>query len=84
MSRCDELFEALKDYLDGDAKEEVCRAIEEHMQECPNCRIHVNTLKGTLELYRSCGGKKMSPGARERLYRSLQIDPSWLKKPKKD
>jgi len=84
MSDCDELFESLKDYLDGDAKEEVCRAIEAHMEECPSCRVHVNTLKGTIELYKSVGGKKMPSGARERLHRALKIDPRWLKRPDKE
>ena len=79
MSNCDELFEALKDYLDGDAKEDVCRAIEEHMRECPNCRVHVNTLKGTIENYKTAGGKKMPAGARERLHKALKIKPEWLK-----
>lgn len=81
---CDELFEALKDYLDGDAKQEVCDAIEEHMRECPDCRVHVNTLKGTIELYKSAGSKEMPQEAKERLYRVLRLDPRWLKKPKKD
>lgn len=79
MGTCDEHFEALKDYLDGDAKEEICRAIEEHLHECPKCRVHVNTLKGTIELYKSLGGKKMPAGAKERLHKILKIDPKWLK-----
>lgn len=84
MSTCDEHFEALRDYLDEDAKEEVCRAIEGHLRECPDCRIHVNTLKGTIELYKTVGGKKMPQDARERLHRALKIDPRWLRDPKKD
>jgi predicted anti-sigma-YlaC factor YlaD len=84
VSTCDDLFEALKDYLDGDAKEEVCRALETHMQECPKCKVHVNTLKGTIEMYKSLGGKKMSDGAKARLHKSLKIKPEWLKHPEKD
>jgi predicted anti-sigma-YlaC factor YlaD len=79
MNECDELFEALKDYLDGDAKEEVCRAIERHMRHCSRCRVHVNTLRGTIEIYKSVGGKKMPREARERLHKALKIKPEWLK-----
>ena len=84
MSDCDDLFEALKDYLDGDAKAEVCDAIEQHMEECPTCRVHVNTLKGTIELYKAVGGKSMPEGAKERLHKALKIDPRWLKDSEKD
>ncbi len=79
MRDCHELFEALKDYLDGDAEEDMCRAIEEHMKECPDCRVHVNTLKGTIEIYKTLGGKKMPGTARERLHKALKIKPEWLK-----
>jgi predicted anti-sigma-YlaC factor YlaD len=80
---CEELFEALKEYLDGTAKEEFCRAIEQHMRDCPDCRVHVNTLKGTIELYKSVGCRKMPSEARERLHKALKIDPRWLKHPEK-
>ncbi len=79
MKSCDDLFEALKDYLDGDAREEICKALEAHMRECPDCRVHVNTLKGTIELYKSVGGKKMPQDARARLHKALKIKPEWLK-----
>ena len=32
---CEELFEAMKDYLDGTAKEDICRAIEEQCGTVP-------------------------------------------------
>jgi predicted anti-sigma-YlaC factor YlaD len=81
MSDCDDLFEGLKDYLDGTAKEEICKALEAHMEECPNCKIHVNTLKGTIEIYQALGGKKMPEDARQRLHKALKIKPEWLKEP---
>jgi predicted anti-sigma-YlaC factor YlaD len=84
MSTCDDLFDAYKDYLDGDAKEEVCCEVDAHLRECPSCRVHINTLNGTIELYKSVGGKKMPREARERLHRALKIKPEWLKDSEKD
>ena len=49
---CGEMLYGLSDYIDGEAKEAICAAIEAHMAECPDCRIMVDTLRQTIHLYR--------------------------------
>ena len=48
---CNEVLEQLADYLDDDAREELCRAIEAHLSRCRDCRVEVDTVRKTIVLY---------------------------------
>ena len=50
---CEEVLEQLSEYLDEDARAELCRAIESHLQSCHLCQIEVDTLKKTIMLYQA-------------------------------
>lgn len=50
---CNEVLEQLGDYLDEDARAELCRAIEEHLTRCHDCKIYVDSVKKTIVLYQS-------------------------------
>jgi predicted anti-sigma-YlaC factor YlaD len=48
---CDALLEVLSEYIDSDAREEMCRAIESHLSNCKDCSFKVDTVKKTIVLY---------------------------------
>ena len=48
---CNEVLEQLADYLDENARAELCRTIEQHLSHCHDCQIQVDTLKKTIVLY---------------------------------
>ena len=48
---CNEVLEQLAEYLDDDAREELCRAINAHLTRCRDCRLEVDTVKKTIVLY---------------------------------
>ena len=48
---CNEVLEQLAEYLDDDAREELCQAIEAHLTRCHDCRLEVDTVKKTIVLY---------------------------------
>lgn len=50
---CNEVLEQLAEYLDSDARAELCRAIEEHLTHCRDCRIEVDTVRRTIVLYQA-------------------------------
>ena len=50
---CDELIEQLSEYLDPDAREELCRQINEHLSHCKNCRVEVDTARKTIQIVQS-------------------------------
>jgi predicted anti-sigma-YlaC factor YlaD len=77
---CSDLLSSLGAYIDGDLKNELCAEIEQHMKECPRCRIVVNTMKKTIELYQESAEETRLPGdVRERLFVRLDLE-EYIKK----
>lgn len=72
--RCSHLLENLSEYLDGEASEAVCAAIERHLASCTDCRIVVDTMRQTVYLYRQLPQPEMPETVRERLYRKLDLE----------
>ena len=50
--KCEEVIEQLHDYLDEEARRELCEAIEAHLEHCSDCKVQVDSLKKTILLYR--------------------------------
>lgn len=50
---CNEVLEQLSDFLDVDARAELCRAIEQHLTQCRDCRFYVDSVKKTIVLYQA-------------------------------
>lgn len=73
--QCQQLLGSLSEYIDGELQAELCAALEAHLQECENCRVVVNTLRKTIELYKETSVPDELPGAvRERLFVKLQLE----------
>jgi predicted anti-sigma-YlaC factor YlaD len=74
-AQCKNLLGNLSDYIDGDLQSELCAQIEEHMKTCEDCRVVINTLKKTVELYEKCDEDVELPGAvKERLFAKLNLE----------
>lgn len=72
---CGPLLSSLCDYIDGDLSAELCAEIEKHMKNCDRCRIVVDSLKKTVELYQvTAEDEQMPDEVRERLYMKLNIE----------
>jgi predicted anti-sigma-YlaC factor YlaD len=71
---CRKLLGNLSDYIDGELDETLCRIIESHMKECENCRIVVDTLRKTVEIYQDEQQRQDMPEAvRQRLFFKLDL-----------
>jgi len=71
---CQKFLEHISSYIDGELDEEICRQIETHLKTCQSCRIVVNTLNKTIELYQMDGKKTtLPPEARSRLFACLAL-----------
>ena len=78
--QCKQLLGSLSEYIDSELQAELCAEIEEHIKGCDNCRIVVNTLRKTVELYEQTTGPVELPDAvRERLFLKLELK-DFLKK----
>lgn len=73
---CQQMLSTLGEYVDGELSEELCRELERHMQGCQRCRIVVDTLRKTVELYQETGEQDddLPAGVRERLYLRLNLE----------
>jgi predicted anti-sigma-YlaC factor YlaD len=71
---CSQLMAQLPDYLDGEARASVCRAIEKHLQSSEDCRVVVDTMKKTITLYRNVPREEVPSAVHERLVRVLKLD----------
>ncbi len=68
---CNEVLDKLADYLDEEAREELCRQIEEHLRHCHDCQIEVDTVHKTIMLYQSDRSVEMPMKASTRLQAAL-------------
>lgn len=72
---CSETIQNLNNYIDGELDASLCGDIEAHLRVCPKCRVVVNTLKKTIQLFQADGEEtSLSPEARQRLYACLDLD----------
>lgn len=71
---CKVLLGSLSEYIDGELQADLCALIEEHVKDCENCRIVVDTLRKTVEIYEQTAPRAELPAAiRERLFGKLDL-----------
>ena len=58
---CKGILDTLSDYLEGDSGDVVCMEIEDHLDGCEKCRIHVDTMRAIVTLYKGWRGDEI-PG----------------------
>jgi anti-sigma factor (TIGR02949 family) len=72
---CSQMLTTLGEYVDGDLSPELCAELERHIKGCPRCRIVVDTLKKTIELYHETSEEAHIPSdVRARLYAKLNLE----------
>lgn len=72
---CRDLLSSLGEYVDGTLSADLCSALENHLKGCPRCRVVVNTLKKTVELYHETASETTIPDdVRQRLYKKLNLE----------
>ena len=61
-------------YLDQELAQQVCRKLEKHLKDCPDCQTYFDTLKKTVTLYRGLGSQKVPADAQRRLYKVIRLE----------
>jgi anti-sigma factor RsiW len=51
LTRCQELLGQLNDYVDGELAAQLCRDLERHLADCPDCQVVFASLAKTIKLY---------------------------------
>ena len=70
--KCQELLSALNDYVDGDTRSALCRALQEHLADCGSCRVVIDNIRQTITLYRAGETMPLPTGLHERFVRSCK------------
>lgn len=71
---CKEILEGLSEYIDEELAEKTCREIEEHLKDCYNCRVVVNTLRRTVVLYHQAPLEEVPGDVSIRLHKIIKLD----------
>ncbi len=69
---CQEVLDQLWEYLDDEARAELCSEIEGHLTACSHCRVEVDSLRKTVLLYRNGDEAKAPIQLSERLRAALE------------
>lgn len=70
---CRDLLKDLSAYIDGELEEALCVEIENHMADCENCRVVVDTLRKTVLLYQELPQNPLPSAVEERLFKRLEL-----------
>lgn len=70
---CRRMVSVFSDYLDRDLRRAVCRKVDEHLKQCPDCRLYLDTLNRTITLYRGLGDVRVPKDVQSRLFATIRL-----------
>ncbi|MBZ5513361.1 MAG: zf-HC2 domain-containing protein [Acidobacteriia bacterium] len=70
--KCNDCFQQISNYLEGEIDAALRRELEEHLGKCHRCQVVYDSTRKTIELY--CDGKlfELPVGVRARLHAALR------------
>ncbi|MBI4536187.1 MAG: zf-HC2 domain-containing protein [Ignavibacteriae bacterium] len=74
---CKKVYLHICESLDEDLNSPRCREIRNHLDDCPNCRAYLDSIKKTITLYRMEPAPHVPASVHNRLIKT--IDLSWKK-----
>ncbi len=72
MLTCKDFLAELNEYLDEGVDQETQQKLEEHVNECPNCWVVVDTTKKTLQIFKDAEPQELPEDVHSRLLAALQ------------
>jgi RNA polymerase sigma-70 factor (ECF subfamily) len=70
---CRPFMDRFCETLGEDPSSPLCRELEKHLKDCPDCSLQVNTIKRTVEIYRALPRRKVPGEVQERLLVRLNL-----------
>lgn len=68
---CKGILNTLSDYLEGDTASVVCNEIEKHLDGCEKCRMHVDTMRAVVTLFKGWRGDTIPDDVSGRLREAI-------------
>lgn len=75
MIRCEDVLKEVSNFIDAEVTEELRRQIEEHLHDCHNCTVLVNTIRKAVSLLSNSRILELPPAVSQRLMERLA--PHW-------
>jgi anti-sigma factor RsiW len=69
---CKEFLQELTDYLDDAADQELRRRLDQHVTECPNCFVILDTTKRTISVYKGMEPQVIPDDVHARLMKAVE------------
>ncbi len=69
-----DMFNRVCSYIGLDHESEPCQELKQHLNHCPNCRIYVDKIKKTVEIYRKANScDEMPRNVSDKLFVKLDL-----------
>lgn len=72
MLTCKDFLNELNEFLDESVEPEIRHKLQEHVNECPNCWVVLDTTKRTIQVYRGQEPQPIPADIHERLMDAVQ------------
>ena len=72
MLTCKDFLKELSDYLDEAVDAEIRAKLEQHILECPNCWVIMDTTKKTIRIYKGMEPHPIPADVESRLMKALE------------
>jgi RNA polymerase sigma-70 factor (ECF subfamily) len=72
-TKCRPYIERLCNALGEDLNSPLCRELQEHIAQCPECTLQVNTVRRTVEIYQTFPCSRIPGDVEKRLRAVLHI-----------
>lgn len=72
MPTCKDFLRELTDYLDSSLDPDTKQELDQHVQDCPNCWVVLDTTQRTLKIYKGCEPQAVPAALENKLLVALQ------------
>lgn len=70
---CQPFMDKFCESLGEDPSSPLCQELADHLKDCPDCSLQVDTIKCTVEIYKSMPGKEVPGEVQKRLLTRLNL-----------
>ncbi|TFG94905.1 MAG: hypothetical protein E4H13_14170 [Calditrichales bacterium] len=69
-----DVYKQICDFMGEDLDAPICKEVAEHLEECPNCKVYLDTVRKTVILCRDAEKEQQMPNdVKERLFKILDL-----------
>ncbi|MGB6596425.1 MAG: zf-HC2 domain-containing protein [Candidatus Acidiferrum sp.] len=69
---CEDIIHELSTYIDGDLDASMKRELEQHLEDCHECKLVVDQTKKTIQIFCDCQPVELPGDVRNRLHEALR------------